>query len=525
MEQSEGPFDGRIAIPRKRPGWVAPLSLSLLALFTFSSGLSGGFVLDDKFAVLGHRVVQGFAPPLDAFSLNFWGGTLDQTPVSYRPLTTLSYVVDQRLLGGSPVAFHISSLIWYVGLVLAGWRLASRCLPPRAAWAAMALFVVMPVHVENVSSVTGRADVLGLLFGLVACLSVSPTILEGQPTAARGLVVGGTAFAAALLCKESVAALPLVIAVLAESKRRRHPGPSLVKAHLASLIMAAVLGIYVIFRFSIQPGVLSHREPDDVVVGATLLEKLGYGLDLLWSYTQLAAAPINLCSGRRFAEVYRPSHVSLTIVAGVAVLAAATHATWRDFKKRRHPFVLAGLLSWFLITGLIFAMPESMADRFLLQPSFFLCLAAGPLLITAWENGRPWRAILMLGFTAEVFLSARQARIWHDEGTLFSHAVKTCPDSLHNHFRFAEYLSQQGQTAEAVWHYGVVTAGKHAFPYQWHHPATDAEKTLSPDVRVREMHHLLGFRVDEATWRTRFENYLRSFGKASEADLVETIGR
>jgi hypothetical protein len=106
------------------PLWVPPVSLLLLASLTFCSGLTGTFVLDDKFAILQHPVVQGWAPLADAFRLNFWGEPLGAVPPSFRPLTTLSFVIDQRLLGGSAVAFHLSSLLWYVSLVLVGWRFA-----------------------------------------------------------------------------------------------------------------------------------------------------------------------------------------------------------------------------------------------------------------------------------------------------------------------------------------------------------------------------------------------------------------
>src|SRR5450759_1716763 len=136
------------ATVRKRvPPWVTPVSLVILASLTLCSGLTGTFVLDDKFAILRNPVVQGWAPLADAFRLTFWGEPLDALPPSFRPLTTLSFVIDQRLLGGSAVAFHVSSLLWYVSLVLAGWSFARRCIGPGAALLAMAFFVVMPVHV------------------------------------------------------------------------------------------------------------------------------------------------------------------------------------------------------------------------------------------------------------------------------------------------------------------------------------------------------------------------------------------
>jgi hypothetical protein len=505
------------------PLWVPPVSLLLLASLTFCSGLTGTFVLDDKFAILQHPVVQGWAPLADAFRLNFWGEPLGAVPPSFRPLTTLSFVIDQRLLGGSAVAFHLSSLLWYVSLVLVGWRFARKCIGSGAAFLAMAFFVVMPVHVENVSSLAGRADTLGLLFGLLACLALSPTLVDGKTTVAWRVIGAAAAFVAAILCKESMAAVPLAIAVFAEFRRRSNARLSFYDAHIPSLVMATVLALYFLFRLHIQPQMLSHKEPDDVLVGANVWEKIGYGLELLFRYSKLVVTPVGLCSGRRFAEVFRPSHLSLAMVVGAGLLGLGGYLSWRDYRQRRFPFVLAAFLSWLLITGLVFAMPESMADRYLLLPSLFLCLAIGPSLLTLWNKGVVWRTVVIAVLGTHAVLSGLQARTWHDEGALFSHAVRVCPNSVHDHFRYAEYLSEQGQTAEAVWHYGLVTKGKHAFPHAWSHPAQEAERSLPAEPRVREMHRLLGFAVDESIWRMRFEAYLRSFGRQREADLIASM--
>ena len=62
---------------------IAPAALVLLAALTFLSGLSGTFVLDDKFAILGNAVVQGTAPLAEVLRRNFWGDPLDQVPFSF----------------------------------------------------------------------------------------------------------------------------------------------------------------------------------------------------------------------------------------------------------------------------------------------------------------------------------------------------------------------------------------------------------------------------------------------------------
>jgi hypothetical protein len=501
------------------------LFLALLSAVPFVAGLTGGFVLDDNYAIVRHPVVQGTAPLAEAFTRNFWGEPLDATPPSYRPVATLSFAVDHLLFGESAFAFHVSSLVCYVALVLVGWLFARRCMPPLAAWLAMAFFAVMPTHVENVSSLVGRADVLAALFSALALLALSPTIVDGAATSIWRSLSSVLAFSAGLLCKESAAALPLVVLLFVEYRRRRSDPPlPRVRAHAATVAMSGVLAAYVILRLRAQPDMLSYTAPDDVTAGATLWERARYGVELLARYARLVAAPVDLCTGRKFAEVFRPAGVSLLFLIGLALLAFASYASWRAYRRRDLPFLAAALLAWLPITGVVFRIPESMADRFLLLPSFFLCLALGPLLAAAWDRGLPGRALLLAAGMAQIVLSGAQAATWRDEGRLLAHAVRACPSSLHNHFRYAEYLSRQGRVDEALWHYAVFTSGRHAFPHAWTNPAAAAERDMPIEERLRDMHQLLRVGVDEATWRARFVGYLRSLGRRREAQLLSGLG-
>jgi len=505
-----------------RAPWAPGVLLGVLCLGSFVVGLRGGFVLDDAYAIVGHPVVQGTAPLLDAFRLSFWGEPLSSVPPSYRPLATLSFAVDHRLFGGSAVAFHVSSLLCYLALVLAAWTFARRCMTPGAAWLAAALFAVMPTHAENVASLVGRADTLAVLFAVLALLAVSPTIVDGQVTPVRRWLLAILAFTAGLLCKESIAVLPVIVGLFAEYRRRSAPtdAPSRLRLHVPTAALSGVLSAYVILRLTIQPSALSYTAPTDVLAGADLWQKAAYGVELLARYARLVAVPVNLCIGRTFAEVSRPAGGSATLLAGNVLLALAGYASWIIHRRGGFPFVAAALLAWVMVAGVFIPMPESMADRFLIFPSLFLCLAAGPWLLAAWKR-RIWARALVIGaLGVQVVLSNAQAATWSDEGHLLAHAVRACPDSIHNHFRYAEYLSQRGDVDEAVWHYAVFTSGRHAFPYAWSHPAAREEATVPAAERLRDMHGLLRFGLDEATWRARFEAYLRSFGRKREARRV-----
>ena len=180
---------------------MPPLTLAVMAIVAFASGLTGSFVADDDYAIARNPVVQGEVSLTDAFTLTFWGRPLNTYPPTFRPLTTLSFAIEHRL-GGAAAVFHASSLIWYLGLVLAAWTFARRCIGPAAAWLAIAMFAVMPLHVENVSSIVGRADTQGVLAGLLCLLALSPSIVSGLKTPPLRLLLAALAFCSLTLQRE-----------------------------------------------------------------------------------------------------------------------------------------------------------------------------------------------------------------------------------------------------------------------------------------------------------------------------------
>jgi hypothetical protein len=71
----------------------------------YYNALSNGFVFDDYLLVVEHAAIPRVASdPLLAFS---------PAVVGYRPLRTLSYVLDYRLGGMHPWIFHLSNLVYH----------------------------------------------------------------------------------------------------------------------------------------------------------------------------------------------------------------------------------------------------------------------------------------------------------------------------------------------------------------------------------------------------------------------------
>ncbi|MDW8282270.1 MAG: hypothetical protein RMK29_11185 [Myxococcales bacterium] len=493
----------------------------ILAAICFAPGLGGQFVLDDLLAIVTNPVVTGQKGAHEAFLRTFWGRPLHEPPTAYRPLTTLLFRLEHAVLGPSPLGFHAVGLALYLALVWAAFRLARLYLEERAAALAISLFAVCPLHVENVTSLVGAADMLALLASLGALLLLSPTLGGGPaPSVARTLGAAGLQ-GLALLSKEGAATWPAVAAVLLVCslppgapwrQRLRRLGPAL-------WLGGVTLG-YLLLRVRLLPLTFHNPIPDDVLAGASVGARVRFALGLLASYARLLAVPLDLCTGRKYAEVALPQTLDGAAVAGAVLLGAALWVTLRQGCAGRPPWLLCALICFSLYSSLLFPVPEAMADRFMLAPSLFLSLWLGPALAQLARGGTARRALLVLLLGSHGALAAAQTRVWRTTLTLLEHSVVACPNSIHNHVRLADELSRVGRHAEAAWHYAVARAGRAHFPHPWSHPAREAELDLPPQVRLARLPELLGATEPADRYRARLAAFLMHLGRPQEARLV-----
>jgi tetratricopeptide (TPR) repeat protein len=194
----------------RRDRWW-PAVPALVALVLYAPSLSLGFVRDDHGLIEGHAALrEGPAELARALASDFHAGTGGGSG-KWRPWVTLSYAVDGALGGWRPAWFHATNVIAHA--------LASACVALLVAQSGVAVpiallagtaFAAMPAHVEPVSWIAARTD---LLAGLFMCAALW---VDGRRRRARrggpGWIAPGL-FALALLSKETAVAFLAVIAV------------------------------------------------------------------------------------------------------------------------------------------------------------------------------------------------------------------------------------------------------------------------------------------------------------------------
>ena len=234
----------------------APAALLALTAATYLGSLLGPFQFDDYAVVATDRAAQDWAA---------WWETISQR---IRPLLKASFVATHQLggwLGHPTLGHHLGNLLVHLAAVALAWRLAlamadSFRMPGdsarHAAPGCAALFALHPLATESVAYISGRSVALGTLFALAALVAQLQAGAEGTDRARRRAwqVAALAAFAAALLARETMVALPLLAALL-EWSRGDSPGAPFTAARMrlalrrtAGLWLLAVAAIALLHR-------------------------------------------------------------------------------------------------------------------------------------------------------------------------------------------------------------------------------------------------------------------------------------
>ncbi len=426
-----------------------PLALILLAVLPFLPSVAGDFIEDDR-TIIRDRIELRDPSNIPAlFAQTYWPRELPGG--LYRPLTMASYAIDRVVFGvdatGAPsrVGVHVGNLILNaIAVLLLFGILRVRSGDSFAAFLGAALFAVHPVHVEAVSHMVGRADLLMTVFFLAAFALHSRG--AGARWAASGL------YLLACFCKESAVVLPGVLFVGAWLGRSdvsalsfaRRQAVELAPQALALALFIALRGIAlgassnppVAFALHAPLQYLAFPDPAPFEIGLTMTHALGEILRLL-------VAPLSLSadySGFPHATRLTPEVARSAGLIGVVMLAACL--AWRG--GRRDPlFWLAFFaLAWLPTSNLFFASGIVMAERVLYLPSVALAGLATAGLAPMLARDRRWLALPLLAIAAFTALSGTRAAVWTDARTLHENSVA--------HGRYSGHIAKTGLVTELL---------------------------------------------------------------------------
>ncbi|MBI2010319.1 MAG: tetratricopeptide repeat protein [Candidatus Chisholmbacteria bacterium] len=138
--------------------------LAALGVIAYVPTLWGGFIWDDEQFIQKNVFLTSWEYVDEIFKTNTIAGA-GMVSNYYRPVTTLSFLVDRQIWGLVPFWFHWHNMLIHVGAgVMLFFLLRALGLGERAAFWVAAIFLVHPIQTEAVAHADTRGDALYALW-------------------------------------------------------------------------------------------------------------------------------------------------------------------------------------------------------------------------------------------------------------------------------------------------------------------------------------------------------------------------
>ena len=370
--------------------WLC-LGLGMLILVFYWNSFSAGLVFDSNTLIRQDPRLRAvsWVNIEQILTHNYWWPSREGN--LYRPVTTLSYLLNYSLLGnGTAVwSYHVVNFLLHWGnawLVLLIVRLLAGRLELEVL--AASIFALHPVNTEAVTNVIGRPDLLAtasVLFGGWCYLRA--TIPGARKT--WWLVAMGTAACVGVLAKENAVMIVAFVGLydvlwrlpLIENGKKGLErwkisfNEFVVKGYLALIPALVLLGL--IRRWMGQSTVIFEEVfVDNPLVGATPFQSFMTAMGVIGRYMGLLVFPRTLSSDYSFNQIplYGTAGNGLAeavpwISLGIVILVLVA-AVWL---RRRRTLFSWGVLFFFAMllptSNLLLTIGSIMAERFLYLPS------------------------------------------------------------------------------------------------------------------------------------------------------------
>ena len=431
--QQPGVHAATAATPFLRRDAVGVAALGLLISASYFPATLLGFVWDDVIITTLPAIREWsgirdlWFAPLSAYSEGAVG------EAHYWPLLYSTFWLEHKLWGFAPAGYHVVNILIHFANTALLWRLLLRLAVP-GAWFAAAVFAVHPLHVESVTWVIARKDLLSALFYLAAVMTWL-RFLEAERRlpyyAALAL------FAAAMLCKSIAVTLPAALLLLLWWKEGRIAGKDLPPVLPFFAVGLALAGIDLLFY---QRANLSFDY--------SAVERVLIAARSLWFYAGKLLWPADL------GLMYPHWDLDRAVAWVYVMAAAAVAAAFWSLRRRigRGPLACVSFFALTLSPTLGFMDYGYMNASFVADRYQYLA-GIGIVVLCAGAAARGAGRLPDAARKAAGAATWNQSAVWKDDLTLFSHSAAANPGSWAAHaYAGWEYL-ERDRPGEAERHF------------------------------------------------------------------------
>jgi hypothetical protein len=370
---------------------------------------------------------------------------IKETGYFYRPLQTLSYMVDMHLSGkNSAWMYHLSNTL-LLGLIACSlYLLLIRFfIPPKLALLSSLIYCAHPLFVSSVAWIPARGDLLLSLFSLLSFLFLIKYLQEKKN---KYLFVHWIGFFIALFCKETAVILPVLFIIYYFSFS------SVKRIEKKYLLIISLYLITVISWFWIRSEAIGSflNQNNDLVI-YNQEDKVG----VKSFQANLPTLPESLSSFFIPFDIDPiPGFSPVKTLLGLIIIVFIIAVFFRNYERSRKEKIFC--FSWFLlfsIPAMIFKHEaiDYLNHRFFL-PLMGILLFVLFILPKKWfENGdikRPWLLVALLLILS--FFTFIYSRSYADPITFYNSAISKNPNCIIAYNNRGAVYHNQGLLDKAI---------------------------------------------------------------------------
>jgi len=405
---------------------ICILLLIAAGLLAYLNSFSNEFVWDDKLLIENNENLGNPSYLTSVFTGTLFPGS-DSSRVYYRPIQMFTYILDFFLWAKEPFGYHLTSfilhlinafLVFYLCLLLLGEKWKS-------LFVAL-VFCVHPAFVPIVAYVSGRADLLGFLFCLLAVYTALKYIIKEK----RPIFIWLACFfyVLALLSKEYYAITPLFVLLYLFVNRDEQKMDKAIKVFFSISIL--IFLSYVFFRLKVVP----LPKAGEAIAVKSFAKRLAVFPYIITNYVITLIFPVNLSMEKKIIySHFREARFILSYLTPAFIAAMLFY-----FYKRKRKVELFWL-GWFVVgilpvSNLFVPLNHLWANHWTYVASLgffgFLLLsidAMGKRLANAGLFGKIKVILFVFIICILTLITVRENRYWRDEHTLFSRIMEKNP--------------------------------------------------------------------------------------------------
>jgi protein O-mannosyl-transferase len=362
---------------------------------------------------------------------------------NYHPITTLTWAVEYYFFGDSAQSYHVINLmIHLLNVILVFYFVKNLIRKNTTALIVTLLFAVHPMHVESVSWIAERKDVLYSFFFLAALIFYLKYIRNNFSL--KFIAAAFLMFILSLFSKPAAVTLPVILFII-DYYLKRGFDKRLIIEKLPFLALSLVFGI--ITLISQKDAIESYVTPYFSITDRMLFTSYA-----IVYYLVMAVFPFNF-SVFHFYPERSGSMLPVEFYLSLLVIIALVILFFKAGKQRRLLVLCFGLflVGLSLVIQIIPVGQAIVAERYTYIPYIGLFILVTELVLNTQSKLKTILLASVACLTLYFCVSTYQRNIvWRNSITLFEDVYEKYPDSYYSGYALGNAYYDEGNAEDAI---------------------------------------------------------------------------